>query len=186
MSIFITLSEQIIFGRMGDNKTICSEYCIKNSDLSIEYNKANCSKVGYSDIISPMDTNVSCIFNMNEFGKKTNSGFELFDIALPSIEKILEPGKVQIRVILILKTALFLYILAQFMDEIPEVISKLTGENIDVGSKSGFAMLKQLTNAVRAVQKRGARVTKRWANSKLESMREKNSKSNGGGEDGGE
>jgi type IV secretory pathway VirB6-like protein len=186
MSIFITLSEQIIFGRMGDNKTICSQYCIKNSDLSIEYNKANCLKVGYSDIISPMDTNVSCIFNMNEFGEKTNSGFELFNIALPSIGKILEPGKVQIRVILILKTALFLYILAQFMDEIPEVISKLTGENIDVGSKSGFAMLKQLTNAVRAVQKRGARVIKRSANSKLESMREKNSKSNGGGEDGGD
>ena len=71
------------------------------------------------------------------------------------------------------------------MDEIPEVISKLTGENIDVkGGASGFAMLKQLTSAVRAVQKRGARVIKRSANSKLTSMRDKNTKSDGGGEGG--
>lgn len=182
LSIFITLSEQIIFGPAGDDKAICSEYCIKNSNLSIEYNKNTCSKVGYSDLINPLDSNVSCLLGMSEFGEKNNSGFELFNIGLPSITKILEPGKVQLRVILILKTALFLYILAQFMDEIPEVISKLTGENIDVkGGASGFAMLKQLTSAVRAVQKRGARVVKRGATSKLTAIRDKNTKSDGGG-----
>ena len=186
LSIFITLSEQIIFGPSGTEAESCRAYCIKNSNLHIEYDTKKCSQVGYSDLVNPLDTNVSCLLNMGEFGEKTNTGFEFLGFGFPTIAKILEPGKVQLRVILILKTALFLYVLAQFMDEIPEVISKLTGENIDVGSKSGFAMLKQLTNAVRAVQKRGARVIKRSANSKLESMRQKNSKSNGGGEDGGE
>lgn len=187
LSIFITLSEQIIFGPSGNEADSCSEYCIKNSDLSIEYNKNTCAKIGYSDLVNPLDTNVSCVLGMNEFGREKNTGFELLGLGLPAIGKILEPGKVQIRVILILKTALFLYILAQFMDEIPEVISKLTGENIDVkGGASGFAMLKQLTSAVRAVQKRGARVVKRTANSKLSTMRDKNTKSNDGGGEGGD
>ena len=186
LSIFITLSEQIIFGPSGTTEAdSCKEYCIRNSDLSIENDKKKCSQVGYSDIVNPMDTNVSCILGMSDFGEKTNTGFELLGFGPPTIANILEPGKVQLRVILILKTALFLYILAQFMDEIPEVISKLTGENIDVkGVASGFAMLKQLTSAVRAVQKRGARVVKRTANSKLTSMRDKNTKSDGGGEGG--
>lgn len=184
LSIFITLSEQIIFGSAGDQAN-CNEYCIKNSNLSLVYDKKTCSQVGYSDLINPLDTNVSCLLGMSKFGEKNNSGFELLNIGLPSIANILEAGKVQLRVILILKTALFLYILAQFMDEIPEVISKLTGENIDVkGGASGFAMLKQLTSAVRAVQKRGARLVKRGATSQLAAKRDKNTKSNDGGGDG--
>lgn len=186
LSIFITLSEQIIFGPSGTEAESCKAYCIKNSNLHIEYDTKKCSQTGYSDLVNPLDTNVSCILNMSEFGEKTNTGFEFLGFGFPTIAKILEPGKVQLRVILILKTALFLYILAQFMDEIPEVISKLTGENIDVkGGASGFAMLKQLTSAVRSVQKRGARLSKRTANSKLSSLKESNTKSNDGGGDGG-
>jgi type IV secretory pathway VirB6-like protein len=187
LSIFITLSEQIIFGPSGTEAESCREYCIRNIDLKMEYDTKKCSQAGYSDLINPMDTNVSCLLNMSEFGEKTNTGFESLGFGLPTIAKILERGKVQIRVILILKTALFLYILAQFMDEIPEVISKLTGENIDVkGGASGFAMLKQLTSAVRAVQKRGARLSKRTASSKLSSMKESNTKSKDGGGEGGD
>lgn len=186
LSIFITLSEQIIFGPSGNEAESCRAYCIKNSNLHIEYDTKKCSQTGYSDLVNPLDTNVSCILNMGEFGEKTNTGFEFLGFGFPTIAKILEPGKVQLRVILILKTALFLYVLAQFMDEIPEVISKLTGENIDVkGGASGFAMLKQLTSAVRAVQKRGARIGKGRANSKLSSMKERNTKSNDGGGEGG-
>jgi type IV secretory pathway VirB6-like protein len=187
LSIFITLSEQIIFGPSGTEAESCRAYCIKNSNLHIEYDTKKCSQVGYSDLVNPLDTNVSCLLNMGEFGEKTNTGFEFLGFGFPTIAKILEPGKVQLRVILILKTALFLYVLAQFMDEIPEVISKLTGENIDVkGGASGFAMLKQLTSAVRAVQKRGARIGKGRAISKLSSMKERNTKSNDGGGEGGD
>jgi type IV secretion system protein VirB6 len=187
LSIFITLSEQIIFGPSGTEAESCRAYCIKNSNLHIEYDTKKCSQLGYSDLVNPLDTNVSCLLNMGEFGEKTNTGFEFLGFGFPTIAKILEPGKVQLRVILILKTALFLYVLAQFMDEIPEVISKLTGENIDVkGGASGFAMLKQLTSAVRAVQKRGARIGKGRASSKLSSMKERNTKSNDGGGEGGD
>ena len=40
-------------------------------------------------------------------------------------------------------------------------------------------MLKKLTTGVRAIQKRGARVIKRSAKSKMSSIRDKNTKSDG-------
>ena len=110
----------------------------------------------------------------------------MFGVGLPALGNLLEKGKVELRFMIILKTALFLYVLCEFMNEIPSVVSRLTGEAFDVKTMGGLEMLKKFTATVRAAQKRGARLTKNVTKSNVKSMRKDSSKDSGGGEGGGE
>ena len=184
LAIFINLSEDIMFGganKFKDEKIDCSEYCLNPNGEKIP--KDQCAKTqGASQIINPLDESVACLLNFNDFDK--DAGFAFFGIALPSIGKLLESGKEEIRVLLILKSALFLFILAQFMDEIPSVIARLTCEVIDVKSTGYIEVMKKFTSTMRGIQKRGARLIKGAGlpNSK-EKGEEKDDDGGGGGGD---
>jgi uncharacterized membrane protein YgcG len=106
----------------------------------------------------------------------------LFGIALPSLGKLLEPGYAELRIILVLKTALFLFVLAKFMDQIPEITSGLIGENIDAKGIDYISAMKKFTSVVRGIQKRSARVIKGAGESMLDKAK-KNS-GDGGKKDG--
>ncbi len=182
LAIFISISEQVMFGGArinGDGRIECGEYCITTKQERKAASDADCNGRNKRN---PLDENAACILNFNEFSKK--DGFALFGVGLPSLGNLTEKGKVEIRFRIILKTALFLYVLSEFMNEIPGVIARLTGEAIDVRTAGGFEMLKKFTNAVRALQKRGARLTKSSAKSNLKSIQKGDSK--GGGEGGGQ
>jgi len=184
LAIFISISEQVMFGGAiinGDGRIECGEYCITANLTREASSSPNCNGKNKRN---PLDENAACILNFNEFSKK--DGFALFGIGLPAVGKLTEKGKVELRFMIILKTALFLYVLYEFMNEIPGVIGRLTGEVIDVKTAGGFEMLKKFTNAVRAAQKRGARLTKSVSKSNLKSMQKGDSKDGGeggGGED---
>ncbi len=183
LAIFITLSEEIIFSgakSFKDGNVDCSEYCIGiNGEKKA---KADCKDGdGSSDIINPLNESVACILNFNDF--KTDNGFALFGIALPALGKLLEPGYAELRIILVLKTALFLFVLAKFMDQIPEITSSLIGENIDVNGVDYISAMKKFTSVVRGIQKRGARVVKGAGLSSIDKA--KKASSSGGGKDGG-
>ena len=182
LAIFITLSEEIIFSgakSFKDGNVDCSEYCIGiNGEKKA---KADCKDGdGSSDIINPLNESVACILNFNDF--KTDNGFALFGIALPSLGKLLEPGYAELRIILVLKTALFLFVLAKFMDQIPEITSGLIGENIDAKGIDYISAMKKFTSVVRGIQKRSARVIKGAGESMLDKAK-KNS-GDGGKKDG--
>jgi uncharacterized membrane protein YgcG len=182
LAIFISLSEDIIFGGakgFKDGVVDCSKYCINNAGLKIDENKCDAEKK--TEVINPLDHSVACIFNFNSFQKE--SGFALFGIGLPSLGVLLEEGKVELRVFLVLKTALFLFILAQFMDEIPSIISRLTGESIDVKGVGYFEIMKKFTSTVRGIQKRGARLAKSSISSNIKDAKKGASKDKGGGSD---
>ncbi len=182
LAIFITLSEEIIFAgakSFKDGNVDCGKYC---TDINgVRHDEKNC-KVGdgYSDIIDPLNESVACIINFNEF--KKDNGFAFFGIVLPSVGKLLEPGYAELRIILVLKTALFLFILAKFMDEIPDITSRLTGQSIDVKTIGYIDALKKFTSVVRGIQKRGVRLTKKGASAGLSRIREDASKSNDKGD----
>ena len=185
LAIFITLSEEILFSgakSFKDGNVDCSKYCI---DINGERkSESECLPgSGSSDIINPLNESVACIINFNDF--KTDNGFALFGIALPAVGKLLEPGYAELRIILVLKTALFLYVLAQFMDEIPGITSRLTGESIDVKGVNYLDAMKKFNSVIRGVQKRGARLTKRGAKSLLSKTKDGASKSNSKGGSGG-
>ena len=193
LAIFINLSEDIMYGGakgFKDGKIDCSEYCIDQSGEKLSKEKCDMG-LGSSQIINPLDYSVACLLNFNSF--KENNGFALFGIVLPSIGDLLEEGKVEIRVLLVLKSALFLFILAQFMDEIPSVIARLTGEVIDVKSAGYIDVMKKFTSTMRGIQKRGARLVKGAGLSQLNNIKKEASKdkdeekdSEGGGGSGGD
>jgi type IV secretion system protein VirB6 len=184
LAIFISISEQVMFGKatIQEGKVECGKYCISKDGNVRPSSDSECKN---REIKDPLDENAACILNFNDFSK--NNSFALFGVGLPALGNLLEKGKVELRFMIILKTALFLYVLSQFMDEIPSVISRLTGETIDVKNAGGFAMLKKFTSMVRSAQKRGARLTKNISKSNLKSMQKDASKDNGegGGEGGG-
>ena len=185
LAIFISISEQVMFGKAtvnSDGKVECGKYCITKDGNVESSSSTNCVN---REIKNPLDENAACILNFNDFSK--NNSFALFGVGLPALGNLLEKGKVELRFMIILKTALFLYVLCEFMNEIPSVVSRLTGEAIDVKTMGGLEMLKKFTATVRAAQKRGARLTKNVTKSNVKSMRKDSSKdSGGGGESGGE
>ena len=184
LAIFISLSEDIMYGGakgFKDGRVDCSEYCLNKDGEKVDKNKlGNCDK---SSLVNPLDNSVACLLSFNDFGKDEEAGFALFGIALPSIGKLLEPGKVETRVLLILKSALFLFILAQFMDEIPSVIARLTGEVIDVKSTGYIDVMKKFTSTMRGVQKRGARLVKGAGLAQLNNAKKEASKNKGDAKD---
>jgi len=184
LAIFISVSEEVISGGArvdADGRVDCSEYCISSTGNFAKKDSIDCLN---RDIKNPLDENVSCLLNFNKFSK--NNGFALFGVGIASIDNIIkDKDKIQIRVLLIIKTALFLYVLSQFIDEIPGVISRLTGESIDVKTSSGMELLKKFTSTVRSIQKRGARIVKGSAKSNLSKARDEASGDNESSEDGG-
>ena len=192
LAIFISLSENIMYGGAKDfnnGRVDCNEYCI-SKDSGEKLDKTNCEKEKNSETINPLDQSIACLLNFNDFDK--DAGFAFFGIALPSIGKLLEDGKVEIRVLLIIKSALFLFILAQFMDEIPSITGRLTGEIIDVKTTGYMDALKKFTSTMRGIQKRSARLVKGAGLSQLENAKKiasedkgekKDDKSDNGGVD---
>ena len=195
LGIFISLSEDIMYGGakgFKEGRVDCSEYCLDKNMTKLPKNE--CGKGGTdvkSEIINPLDYSVACLLNFNDFDK--DAGFAFFGIALPSIGKLLEPDKVEIRVLLILKSALFLFILAQFMDEIPSITGRLTGEIIDVKTAGYMDVMKKFTSTMRGIQKRSARLVKGAGLSQLDNAKklasedkgEKDDDSGGGGDSAG-
>lgn len=185
LGIFISLSEDIMYGGANsfkDGKINCSEYCVdKDGNRGAKNEYGNC---GDRVTVDPFDLSVACILNFNDFSE--NPGFALFGITLPSIAKLLHPEKAQIRILLVLKSALFLFILAQFMDEIPGIAGRLTGEVIDVKGAGFVEVMKKFTSTMRGIQKRGARLVKgagiaQLNNAKEEASKDKGEKDGGGG-----
>ena len=190
LAIFISLSENIMYGgakNFNNGRVDCNEYCI--SKAGEKFDKTRC-EIEKLEIINPLDQSIACLLNFNDFDK--DAGFAFFGIALPSIGKLLEDGKVEIRVLLIIKSALFLFILAQFMDEIPSITGRLTGEIIDVKTTGYMDAMKKFTSTMRGIQKRSARLVKGAGLSQLENAKKiasedkgekKDDKSDNGGVD---
>ena len=197
LAIFISLSEEIMYsGASGfkDGVVECDNYCKTPSGLKLAERECIANKgSGNSDIIDPLDYSVACLLNFNGF--KKDNGFALFGIVLPSLGDLLADGKAELRIMLVLKSALFLFILAQFMDEIPSIIARLTGEVIDVKSAGYIAVMKKFASTVRGIQKRGARLVKGGGLAQLKNAKkgaseekgeEKNSEGSGGSKGGGD
>jgi len=188
VAIFISLSEHIMFDKAiyKDGNLICEKYCLK-SNLELEYNQQICKQSNLSTY-DPKNQTPACILGFNDF--KKNSTFAIFGIGLIGLD-LLNDEDLNFKLILIIKTAVFLFALAQMMDQIPDITTNLIGENIDVKAVNYLEMMKKLNDNLKGVQKRLARFTK--MNSKRVGKKfqkdgdgESNSDSQGGASAGGE
>lgn len=156
LGIFISLSEKILYnGAVYKNgNLVCQKHCRNISTQAIEINIETCKSgagTSYSRIIDPQESTPVCIVNFTEFDN--SNGFALLGLAFKVV-----PNLNSLKMMIILKCALFLYVLLKIVDEIPGITSGLTGQNIDVkGGADGFEMLKKFTTNFRAFQKRAAR-----------------------------
>jgi type IV secretory pathway VirB6-like protein len=165
LAIFISLSEKILYnGAIFDNgNLICSKFCRSASgEVQTDLDKCKSQASAFTQIYDPQETTPMCIINFSEFDN--GNGFAMFGLLFETV-----PNLNTQKIIVVLKAALFLFVLLKMVDEVPGITSGLTGENIDVKALDGFNMLKKFTANFRSVQKRAARSGKMYAMSHFKS-----------------
>lgn len=117
-----------------------------------------CDNLG-NELIDPMDNSFACLININSFGKFP--GLEIIGISIPILINVFD-GNIKEKVLTLVKAALVMYILCQFMDQIPEMASYLMGGSGLSGEGGGVmgrakGMLGKTMGAAAAIGKRGRR-----------------------------
>ncbi len=179
VAIFISLSEYVMFDKAiyKNGNLVCEKHCLDANGNPL-FNSTAC-KNAQKEMHDPLNSTPVCILGFNDFDK--NSTFAIFGIGLVGV-KALFNDDLNIKLILIAKTAVFLYALAQMMDQIPDITTNLIGENIDAKSFNYIEMMKKLNENLKNIQKRMARFTKIQAKSKGKKFFKDDDK--GGGEGG--
>lgn len=164
IAIFITIMDKTLVGDAtyhgtGVNKTIsCAEYCADSSGSKIlKDDDPECDDIG-NEIIDPMDNSFACLININSFG--TFPGLEIIGVSIPIITNVFD-GNIKEKILTLVKAALIMFILCQFVDQIPGMASYLMG---GAGLSPGVSvfgnaknMMGSVMGASRAIQKRGVR-----------------------------
>jgi type IV secretory pathway VirB6-like protein len=154
-------------------KTISCKKICKNSDGTAVPNKANgdapaCDQAGQREI-DPLNDSVACMINFNSYGKF--HAFDFLGITLPNLVGFFsDTGTIKTKVLTILRAALLMFLLTQFIDEIPGIASALIGGSALPQSKSnGVGDLIKAMGVVANIQKRLARGLKKHATSTAKS-----------------
>lgn len=171
IAIFITIMDKVLIGSAtfhgaGPNKTIsCKAYCAdsdgnKVASCAVSQSSCDpeCDNLG-NDLIDPMDNSFVCLININSFGKFP--GLEIIGVSVPILINVFD-GNIKEKVLTLVKAALVMYILCQFMDQIPEMASYLMGGSGLSGEGGGVmgrakGMLGKTMGAAAAIGKRGRR-----------------------------
>ncbi|MFZ9470398.1 MAG: type IV secretion system protein, partial [Rickettsiales bacterium] len=156
IAIFISLSEYVMFDKAvyKEGRLICEKHCLDENGNALFSSEA-CKNLR-KEMYDPLNSTPACILGFNDFDK--NSTFAIFGVGLVGIKALINED-LNVKLILIIKTAVFLFALAQMMDQIPDITSNLIGENIDVKSFNYLEMMKKLNEALKSTQKRLARFT---------------------------
>jgi type IV secretory pathway VirB6-like protein len=132
IAFFITIMDKTMIGSATFSgnppakRVSCEIICKKSDGTIVPYSNGAppaCDNPGEKKI-NPLNDSVACLININDFGKFP--GFELIGISIPVIKNVFE-GNVKEKILTILKGALVMFLLAQFMDEIPGITSALMG-----------------------------------------------------------
>ncbi len=162
IAFFITIMDKTMVGSAtyagpGPNKALsCSVYC-QNLNGSIEPYTASgeppaCDQKGQKEV-DPMNDSVACLISANTFGKFP--GLALIGVSIPIMTGIFDNSAKE-KILTILKGALMMFLLHQFMDEITNITSALIGGTALPGTKANA--LDMFTKAVGFVSEVSKRV----------------------------
>lgn len=121
-----------------------------------------CNLSAGDKILDPMSDSVACMMNLNNDKFGSIPVLEPFGVAIPIlIDFFSESGRQKI--LAMMKAVLIIYILASFMDAIPEIASSIMGGNTMPGSSTPnpMAMGTKVFGLIGGIQKRGAGLTKK-------------------------
>ncbi len=172
LGIFISAIDHTLIGSAtfyGDppNRTIsCKQYCQNAQGIKVT-DSPGCDRIGES-IIRPKVDSVACMLEVNAFGNFP--GLELVGIGIPFLLDFFTDHTRE-KIITIIKAALIMYFLYEFMDQVPDISSYLIG-SATLTKKGDVMSAKQMFGAVtgllkgvqqranRGIKKHGARGAK--------------------------
>ncbi len=158
IGIFITLMDDVLIGEAifeGTAKTVnCSEFC--KSSTGAKKQISECTQTG-DKLVTPMDSSIYCIMGFDQF--KSSAGFGIFNVTVASLKGLFDDkSKTTLRITVVLRGAILLYLLSYFLDEIPGITSALIGgSSIPGASTSAVDMYSKVAGITRAIQLRLAR-----------------------------
>jgi len=158
VGIFITLMDDILIGEAlfeGTAKTVnCSEFC--KSSNGAQKLISECTQTG-DKIVNPLDSSIYCIMGFDQF--KSSAGFGIFNVTVAALKGLFDDkSKTTLRITVVIRGAILLYLLSYFLDEIPGITSALIGgSSIPGASTSAVAMFSKVAGITRAIQLRLAR-----------------------------
>ncbi len=177
MGLFLTILDTLIIGSATfkgnppQRIIVCNKICVDQNGSLVPLAKdqvATECKVDLGEkIVDPMSDSVACMMNLgnDKFGKIPV--LEPLGIAIPMLKNFFSENGRQ-KILTMTKAVLILFILAQFLDEIPGIASNLMGGSSlpgdsalnmkpDDNGKGGIAnKIKGLAGIAGGVQKRGA------------------------------
>jgi type IV secretory pathway VirB6-like protein len=166
IAIFVSVLDKTLTGSatyygQSPNKTIsCKSYCVNNQGLTVKPAESPaCDRIG-EKIVKPKADSFACLVSNDAFGKWP--GLELIGISLPFIIEIFE-SDTKTKILTIIKAALVIYFLNEFMGEIPGITGHLIGGKAlsSQGPKKGAASLfASVKGFMGGLQKRGQRLGK--------------------------
>jgi hypothetical protein len=139
----------------GTAKTVnCSEFC--KSSTGAKKQISECTQTG-DKLVTPMDSSIYCIMGFDQF--KSSAGFGIFNVTVAALKGLFDDkSKTTLRITVVLRGAILLYLLSYFLDEIPGITSALIGgSSIPGASTSAVDMYSKVAGITRAIQLRLAR-----------------------------
>ncbi len=131
-------------------------------------------------LVNPMDDSIACLINVNDY-KKVNF-LETIGIAIPAIANLFN-SNIKQKILTIIKAAFVMYVLCQFVDQIPDITSQLLGGTALPGGKtSGTDLLKQAAGIAEGIRGRATRGGAKFAKDTGKSISETRDKAKMGGE----
>lgn len=163
IAIFIIVLDRTLIGSAtfagaGPQKAIsCQVVCEKLDGTVEEYDpeaEPSC-EAQHGIKVNPLDDSFACIMKVDDFGKFP--GLELIGISIPILDNLFKENAKE-RILTVLKSALVMYLLYKFMDEIPGIIASLIGgTQLPGGGPDAANMMKKFVGFARGVQERATR-----------------------------
>ncbi len=161
IAFFITIMDKTFIGNAtfvgnAPSKAIsCSKFCRDANGNKVANDESgqlpSCNSSG-QQIINPMDSSAACLVSYNNYGEY--HAFDLLGITIPILANIFD-GNVKQKIITILKCVLVMFLLTQFMDEIPGIAKILIGgSELPQGKTNAIDIYSSVVGVVAAVQKR--------------------------------
>ncbi len=138
----------------------------------------NCSGAGHS-MVDPLTDSIACLISVDDY-KKVNF-LETIGISIPALHTLFT-DHVKEKILTIIKAAFVMYVLCEFMDQIPSITEQLIGGAALPGSDiSAKGMMGSVMNMAEGARQRITRGGMKFGKDSLEMAQKANDKAAAGG-----
>jgi type IV secretory pathway VirB6-like protein len=183
MGFFLTILDTLVMGSVSfkgnppQRILVCDKICVDQNGSKVELPTSQvatkCKLDAGQKIVDPMSDSVACMMNLgnDKFGKIPV--LEPLGIGIPMLKNFFSDNGRQ-KILTMTKAVLILFILSQFLGEIPGIASNLMGGTIALPAApamSGSDLAKKVAGVGVTFQKRAMGATRKAGNSVKESLK---------------